>query len=361
MLAPGGGSVLLCGLVWELFAYCSLLAGFFSSVTAEEAVVAQSTVNLKVYVIAVDGVGSGHEVGNLSRAVAGALQASGVDVVKFQNGQLGSLYYDQPANITNIVVTDWDVYERIIENENNVVLVNAHADILPVPSNYSKEAWVGKIAEAVANRNVTWVHTGGDPFYYYQPQNGNETLWGQDGFTLFMNSMGIPNATCIAIREGDLHSFGDGGIVLESTWGLTGHAFYEEGGYSINASNFRGKLTMETGGYPYEELVGVVNFAGDKLGTPGCNSGFYVHVGALRTCDSTQRLTDGDFLRSYIGTAAALYSVALNFASEQTGRDPQVAFPVMEVLLVLFCAVAVIMGVSLGLAWRRRRRRDVVQ
>jgi hypothetical protein len=335
-----------------------ILGGLLSSASAEETVVAQSTVNLKVYVIAVDGVGGGHEVGNLSRAVAGALQASDVTAVKFHNGQMGTDYYDQPANITTNVVTDWSLYESIVENESNAVLVNAHADILPVPLNYSREAWVGKITEAVANRNMTWVHTGGYPFYYYQPQNGNETLWGQDGFTLFMNSMGIPNATCIATREGDLYPSGDGGIVLESTWGLTGHAFYEEGGYTINASDFQGKLTMAFGGYPYEELVGVVNFAGDKLGTPGCNSGFYVHVGALKTYNSIQDQTDGDFLRSYIGTAAALYNVAWNFALEQKNRNQQSASSLMDMLtaIALFSMLAVAIGVPSYFLYRRRRR-----
>lgn len=333
-----------------------ILGGILSSVSAQQYETAKSTVNLKVYVVAISGVAGGHGFGNLSSAVAGAVFASNTDVVKFYNNQLGpDVYYNQPVNITTDVVTDWNAYETIVVNESNAVVVNAHADILPVPQNYTKEAWVSVIADAVANRNITWVHTGGYPFYYYQPQDGNETLWGQNGFTLFMNLMGIPNVTCNTVLGEALYNLGDG-MCISPTWGLADDALNMEGGYSLNCSDFEGKLTMATGGYPNEELMSVVNFAGNKLGTPGLNSGYYVHVGALKTFDANQRLTNSDYMRSYLGTAVALYNVVFcSFVWSPTGNDPASTSPFPELLLATLLLVAVMGGVSLGIIWRRRR------
>lgn len=69
-------------------------------------------------------------------------------------------YYE----VTPYVVTSWDLYKSIIESYNGVILVNTHGQYLPVPSAYNnKNAWIDKIADAMLNRRLTWVHVGDAP------------------------------------------------------------------------------------------------------------------------------------------------------------------------------------------------------
>jgi len=331
-----------------------VIGGLASSAMASvgDNTVAQSVLNVKVYIIAVDGVG-GHVVGNLNHSVEGALDASSVDTVDLREPAIAPWpqHYSQPANITRAVITDWDQYKNIVETASNIVIINAHADVIPVPSNYSKETWVAKIAEAVAYRNVTWVHTGGYPFYHYQLQNGNESLWGEDGFKQFMNFMGIANVRCIQYGNGapfpiSSVTFCGVGITWPNVWAV----YYAEEGYSINASGFQDKLLWAIWGDKSVPLGAVIKFKGNGTVT----SGLYVHVGALRTSDAYHNVTDGDYYRSYVGTAAALYEIAFDFASRQKGSASGRSNNGTEQALLLTGAV-VLTAVSIGLVWRRRR------
>lgn len=319
----------------------------FSAISSCSSETSSEVAHLNVYILDLKGV-KGHLIGNLSRSVEGALVASSIDTVHFREVALGGEDYYQLVSIMQAEVTDWGQYKGIIETESNVMVVNAHADTVPVPSNYSKVAWVEKIAEAIGYRNLTWVNTGGYPFYYYQSQGENESLWGEDGFKQFMDSMGIANVTCIH-SEYRPNLISTDALSALSNWNME-QVFFAEEGYRLNVSDFQGKLLWTIWGFG-SPLGAVLKFAGDGMGT----SGFYVHVGALRTFNSEMAVTDADYYRSYAGTAAAVYSTVLSFAYEHQSNSPQ-TFSILNLQSALLLAgVIVTIEASIWVVLKRRR------
>jgi hypothetical protein len=150
---------------------------------------------LKFYIVDLEGVG-GSKAANHSALVEGARYGStlswnepcltfALDDYSVRQDYFVSTY----LNTSSEVVHDWEVFRQMVANGSNLVVVNSHDEILPVPEGYTKEQWVGVIADFLLDRWGTWVHTGGAPFHVVKYQNGSSEEW-NDGFDLFLNLTG---------------------------------------------------------------------------------------------------------------------------------------------------------------------------
>lgn len=150
---------------------------------------------LKFYIVDLEGVG-GSKAANHSALVEGARYGStlswnqpcltfALDDYSTRQDYFVSTY----LNTSSEVVHDWEVFRQMVANGSNLVVVNSHDEILPVPEGYTKEQWVGVIADFLLDRWGTWVHTGGAPFHAVKYQNGSSEEW-NDGFDLFLNLTG---------------------------------------------------------------------------------------------------------------------------------------------------------------------------
>lgn len=174
--------------------------------------------DVRVYVVMLDGVDA-HGVNNVSRAVKGVLE-------------VGS----------------------------NIVIVNIHGETIPIPRGYSEEGWIDKIAEAMIYRNVTWVHTVGYPFYYYQSQSGEWAEWGEEGFKRLMAHMGKENVTCHPPDDehNKVYLSLDTEYSIMNDWPGVALAFYAERGKPLNASMFRDCSLFPIWGTPDGYLTGAI-------------------------------------------------------------------------------------------------------
>ncbi|MEM0007912.1 MAG: hypothetical protein QXR89_06585 [Candidatus Bathyarchaeia archaeon] len=273
--------------------------------------------DVRVYVVMLDGVDA-HGVNNVSRAVKGVLEAANQSTITWPRFPGGPLvpYGRALLNVECLLVNSWDWYRDIVEVGSNIVIVNIHGETIPIPRGYSKEGWVDKIAEAMIYRNITWVHTVGYPFYYYQSQSGEWAEWGEEGFKRLMAHMGKENVTCRPPGYPDVkiylslgNEFGDNWVYLLS------HAFFAERGNPLNGSMFSDCSLREIWGVRDGYLTGAV-LRFNKPDNPK-SFGFYVHIGTRKTFNPDGGETDGDFVRAYVGAAAAIYMNAYKQIVEQ--------------------------------------------
>jgi hypothetical protein len=98
-----------------------------------------------------------------------------------------SVDYPPYYEATPYVVTSWSQYASIITSYSEVIVVNTHGQYLPVPSGYTEGQWVDKIADAMLNRRLTWVHVGGYTFFWvWYQQTGTGEERGEQGFKQLM-------------------------------------------------------------------------------------------------------------------------------------------------------------------------------
>jgi hypothetical protein len=266
--------------------------------------------DLSVYVVALDDV-SGHLVKNVSRTVEGVLTACGNDKVSFiVDYTLESVLLEElELNVSVVVVKEWSVYEETVESVSNSVIVNAHGETVPVPADHTKEEWVDEIAEAMASRNVTWVHTGGYPFYYYQVENDAEYEWGVDGFKRLMSHMGLQNVTCWpSVSQETKTSLHDDALYnVLPAWPDISNAMEVELGRPLDGSVFSNYVISRIWGV--NEMTGAVVKFAESAGAK--DFGFYVHIGTNNTFMEHDEPTDGDYYRGYVGAAQAIYTTSL--------------------------------------------------
>jgi hypothetical protein len=283
--------------------------------------------DLSVYVVALDDV-SGHLVKNVSRTVEGVLAACDNDKVSFLVDF--GLTEELELNVSVSIVKDWSVYEAVVESCANSVIVNAHGETVPVPADYTKEEWVDEIAEAMASRNVTWVHTGGYPFYYYQVENDLEHEWGVDGFKRLMSHMGLQNVTCwpSVSQETKTTLHTDADAVSTGGWHDIGNAFKAELGRPIDGLVFSNYVVSCIWGDPAGEMTGAVVKFAETAGAK--DFGFYVHIGTNSTFREHDELTDGDYYRGYVGAAQAIYTTSLRNTASNAMSEAQEAISTAE-------------------------------
>jgi hypothetical protein len=299
--------------------------------------------DLKVYIIDLNV--NGHGVGNLSETVQGAADASTLrppyDSVY---SLLNSAYFGSYAmaavkmHVNVTVVRDWDAYRQVVETGEDVIVVNAHGETLPVPANLTYDDWVDTVADAMTNRQVTWVHTAGYPFSYAWYQGANsETATGETGLKLLMSHIGLDNVTCSYDNTNDF--VGLNGYVSQNwatSWPLISEASEAERGRPLSVSDFKNYTVLPiwyTGLQPGDWMTGaVIDFVKPSNRVSGL-FGAYVHIGTYATYEPLGdqfNPTDGDYLRGYIGAAVALGYDAWRVAAEQAVSSAQAAVAAAE-------------------------------
>lgn len=137
------------GQLKELKTVCAItiiLISFLCTIPRLMPQVKASQGSAKVYILKLNDVGAWW-VNNMSDAVEGAIEACtpkkrhyNIPRAHPKHGETAPYY-----KIEYQVVTDWSTYLNIIQNEVEVIIVNTHGEILPVPSGYLKENWVDAI------------------------------------------------------------------------------------------------------------------------------------------------------------------------------------------------------------------------
>jgi len=303
-------------------------------------------VSLNVYVVCLDGVDA-HGVGDVSETVEGVHRAARIPLHSAEQPEEGIIwfrsgfspdplftYYGVKVNVSVTVVGNWSMYREVVEEGSNSIVVNAHGETIPVPAGYAKEDWVDQIASAMAERNMTWVHTTWYPFYYYQPQGGLEEEWGEEGFKRLMSNMGKDNITCLT-RWGNHGERTKTPLTFEAYWTIREVWSFDQArrvelGRPLRASDFENYTVMPIWGYTAAYLTGaVIKFAEAYNATS--SFGFYVHVGTNQTfdCDGDPTL-NCDYLRGYAGAAAAIWTASLRNVAEKHVLDARQAITKAE-------------------------------
>jgi hypothetical protein len=287
-------------------------------------------VDVKLYVVALDGVDAGG-VGNITRMVDGVLEASYVNFTRQHVPDHGTTYAEIGINTEVSLVQDWSEYKEIVETSSNVVIVNSHGETLPVPSGYTKEEWADKIAEAMAYRNVTWVHTAGYPLYYYCLEQGGEGEWNERGFQRLMSHLGKGNVTCWPPgRQSEkfrMHEDAEYNI-MHGWYDIALNAFRVECGRPLNASDFQDCRVAVIWGTEDQYMTGAILKFAEASDANGF--GFYVHIGTYQTYTSDNVPTDADYTRGYVGAGAGIWACAWRFVDEEAISKAEAAIAKAE-------------------------------
>jgi hypothetical protein len=300
-------------------------------------------VSLNIYVVCLDEVDA-HGVGNVSEIVEGVYRAARIPAHSSEQPEEGIIwfrsgfspdptftYYGVKVNVSITAVGNWSLYREIIEEGSNSIVVNAHGETLPVPGGYTKEEWLDQIASAMAERNMTWVHTTWYPFYYYQPQGGLEEEWGEEGFKQLMSYINKSDVDCWPSRsqtdKEPLTWYAK--PTLGDAWNF-GSVRRVQLGRPLKASDFKNYTVMPIWGYPKELMAGaVIKFAHAPNAT--ASFGFYVHIGTNQTFDEDGNPTSRcDYWRGYAGAAAAIWTASLRNVAEKHVFDARQAIATAE-------------------------------
>jgi hypothetical protein len=247
----------------------------------------------------------------------------GEDILWFTYNSLRwGVYYGVKLNMKVTIVRDWTTYSNVFESESNSIVVNTHGETFPVPSGFTKEEWIGKIASRLMDANMTWVHTTLYPFYYYQQEGDTCEEWGEEGFRQFMSSIGINNTVCVSssewkgqdVRTPSTQSMLD---LLQMLWLPLDYVRYAEIGCSLRPQDFENRSAGMIWGYSAAYLPGAVIKFSENYNEKS-NFGFYVHIGTNQTFDSGGTpVSKSDFWRGYVGTAVAIWTVSLRSTAER--------------------------------------------
>lgn len=203
--------------------------------------------------------------------------------------------------------------------------MNAHGETVPVPSGYTREEWGDKIAEAMTNRNVTWVHTTGYPFHYYYLQGVGNGTWGEAGFQRLMSHIGLSDVTChpkyAETTRISMHTHAKA-LLWEEGWDLLADAIQVEHGRPLNGSDFKDCIVLPIWGTREGYATGaVVRFSLGNQSSPG----IYVHIGTYQTFNPVDEPTDAERMRGYAGAVAAIWSSSCRAVSEKKIVDAEEA------------------------------------
>jgi hypothetical protein len=273
-------------------------------------------VPVNIYIISLAGV-SARGIENMTRVADGVSCASIYGKVRYWNGDwgLGGMFYypireEIPTKISIVNVTEWSAYRILMEYVRNAIIVNTHGEILPVPVGYSREDWVDVLADAMLNRNVTWVHVGGHPLRYCWLQSSGEELWGDEGFERMMSWIGKSNVTCSPPNDYKYAALDiDANQNILVDYPHLNDAYVVYWGCRLNETVFKSNLVpplIYTFTVNREILMPamVTKFARDNE-TESYNFGFYVHFAVGQTYDSWGEMSERDYYVGYAATAVA--------------------------------------------------------
>ena len=277
--------------------------------------VSDKVFNISVYVISLPDVGN-YRASNNSKVVEGALQACEIQEIVVPLVEYGYSFARLNVSIKAQVVSSWEAYRMLVEWGSNVIVVNAHDEYLPVPSGYTREEWVDRIADFMLNRWGTWTHLGGYPLYRVWYQNGTTQEWGEQGFKKLMSHIGKGNVTCYPPPDWDptdpatfdLWASQNLGI----NWFLYGDPMnrfhYINPGYPINYENFLiegcyvGALYSLWG--PYKPGA-IIRYSPNQS---TFSFGIYIHLGAWKFKGVTGRDLPSDLAMGFISSASAIWA-----------------------------------------------------
>jgi hypothetical protein len=281
-------------------------------------------VDVELYVVALNGVDG---FGNMTRTVEGFLSACPHDENRVTFLVDWPILGEVKVNADVSVIRNWDEYRNVVETGSNIIIANAHGETLPVPAGYTRDGWVDKIADAMAYRNVTWVHTGGYPFFYVHEQDGGMSEWREKGFQALMGHIGKSNVTCFPEGSETLKV-----IMNEAAEYTLIHGWYNitmagkvELGRPLKGSDFKNYTILPIWGSEDTCMTGaVIAFVKPserKLPEECRGFGAYIHIGTRKTFTRDLGETDGDYYRGYVGAAAAVWTETLVFESFTSSRS----------------------------------------
>ena len=317
LLSSSFSGILRCGYGWWLRDYSVEIVPF-------------GEVNVKIYIVALDGVDA-KGLGDFDRVLQGIFSACKFNYSQCILELLGHPTYtfgEIKMHISAVKVQNWSMYKEVIEASSNVIIINSHGEVLPVPLGYTKESWTDKIAEAMLTRNVTWVHVAGYPFYYYCRQDGTQGEWREEGFQRLMAHIGKSNITCKHPRERVIINMHIAAEWYLYPWTDKSNAARVQRENSLNASNFKNELILPIWGCEDTYLSGAIIKFAKSADTE--NFGFYVHIGANQTYTAGTVPTDADYWRGYVGAAAAIWVHAWRFAAEDAIKTAERAISQAE-------------------------------
>lgn len=285
--------------------------------------------NAKVYVLKLTGVGAGW-VDDTSKVRAGVIDACTPAGEHGNMPRAHPLFGESPAfyEVSYSTIYTWADYVDVILNQIGVIVVNAHGEILPVPTGYSNTQWANCIAEAMWKRRLTWAHMAGYPFYWVWHQGDTQkTLWGKDGFKTLMANIGLPNVeipTDLTERLAELTGAADQNLASQN-WVLD-NAKNVKLIRPLKVSDFKNCAVLPL----YERSVGeeyywegaVIAFArcGQRIDEETYGSGYFVHLGTDQTYDGSnppQAVGNKDYMRGYVVAAAALWADTSRFEKQK--------------------------------------------
>jgi hypothetical protein len=212
-------------------------------------------------------------------------------------------------SITYQVVSDWSSYRSIIESDSEVIVINTHGQIIPIPYPYNKTGWVDKIATAMLERRVGWVSTAGYPFYQVWYQGASEwELWGENGFKQLMSHINLPEVTLsydyeLQKEHMDLAAQN----TLMDSWPDLSNAFRVQRGRPLKVSDFHNCTILPIWGSEGDFMTGAtIAFVKPNERKERQGFGAYVHIGTNGTFMAGNFTTDGDYWRGFAGAAAAV-------------------------------------------------------
>jgi hypothetical protein len=192
------------------------------------------------------------------------------------------------------------------------MIINGHDQYLPIPTGYTKEQWIGKIANAMQNRYVVWAHVGGYPFFNVYYQNGSTETWEAAGLQTLMNHINENDITCWCAPYAPYPGkfFDQLGLMqVNMSWDLAPIFMTDmASSYPLDSSQFSHPENVEHP-YIYENgnyIAGaILRFRNDTVS----DCGLYVHVTPTKFYAGTyeESKIDGEFARGYVATAWTLY------------------------------------------------------
>jgi hypothetical protein len=285
--------------------------------------------NAKVYVLQLAGVGAWW-VDDTSRVRAGVIDACTPAGEHGNMPRAHPLFGESPAfyEVSYSTIYTWADYVDVILNQIGVIVVNAHGEILPVPTEYNNTQWANCIAEAMWKRRLTWAHMAGYPFYWVWHQGDTQkTLWGKDGFKTLMGNIGLPNVeipTDLTEHKAELTGAADQNLASQN-WVLY-NATHVKLIRPLKVSDFKNCAVLPL----YERAVGeeyywegaVIAFAkcGQRIDEETYGSGYFVHLGTDQTYDGSnppQAVGNKDYMLGYVVAAAALWADTSKFETQK--------------------------------------------
>jgi hypothetical protein len=308
-----------------------------------------STGRANFYILQLTGVPAAN-VGNMSAIAQGAIDASKLKDTQINKNlprahpkEIINYNYTPYYEMTPTIVSSWSQYVNIILGPPGSTIVNTHGEYLPVPSGYTKEQWVDKIAYAMAFNRLIWVHISGYTFYYVWYQDtGDGGSWITNGigagFNKTMSSIGLVNIDLWPPSGQDTVYQPISDLSQISTyWQWDPQYVKGEMSRPLKQSDVQQYLVhiplfdpFLWGGVYYLPSASIIfGNASSQSGGNGC--GGYVHIGSFSLHDvNGNEPPNMEYLKGFLGAAEAQYFEPMIFGSKSDGKQAGISPDLMQ-------------------------------